>query len=72
MGWSAGGVGVMARVTKPADQRVPMDRVLAWAAASCEDQGIEFKITDPTVIAEVAPLFGAGTDDAVAIASRRV
>lgn len=73
-GAGVGGVGVVAGVNGAGagrSDRVPMDRVLAWAQRHCEDQGVEFKITDPTVIAEVAPLFGAGTDDAAAIASRR-
>ncbi|SHY54064.1 Uncharacterised protein [Mycobacteroides abscessus subsp. bolletii] len=32
-----------------------------WLAASCERQGVPLTITDPTVIAQVATVVGAGT-----------
>ena len=56
----------------PVDRnRVPRERMLAWGKASCEAQGVPFKITDPKLIETLAPLFGAGTDDARAMSSRR-
>lgn len=57
----------------PVDRnRVPRERMLAWGKASCEAQGVPFKITDPKVIEALAPLFGAGTEDARTMSSRRV
>jgi hypothetical protein len=36
------------------------DEVVAWVAASCEEQGVEVKVTAPEVVRKVATLLGEG------------
>lgn len=38
--------------------------VAAWVAASCAEQGVPVKVTDPTVVRRVGALLGAAPDGA--------